>query len=184
MPPVRSAFPSTQAWITTASPSVATARFTPRVRSDGRPTRTPTGTAPSTPQRTATTNDAPSFATIDAAIHPPMPASANWASESWPVNPVTTTRESTMIPNAALVVTASTAVVENTVATSTTPTARTGTRMAGRMRPDPTAGGRSVTSPRRGSDRPRTTSTRMITRNGTDSAQPSRVTTSPRCWVR
>jgi hypothetical protein len=48
----------------------------------------------------------------------------------------------------------------------------------GRVRPVPTRGSRSVMLPRSGSPRPRTTSTMMITRNGSESGMPWRCVAS------
>ena len=58
---------------------------------------------------------------------------------------------------------------------------------AGRTRPVPTRGSRSVMLPRSGRPRPRMTRTTMITRNGTASGTPGRCWASRRsvlqCWA-
>ena len=101
-----------------------------------------------------------------------MPANANCASESCPAYPVTTTSESTTIAVVAVVVAASTPFVGNPNAMIAMPAAASGNAMAGRTRPVPTSGGRSAASLRRGSARPRTMSTTMMTRNGTARPHP------------
>ena len=60
------------------------------------------------------------------------------------------------------------------VSSQTTASAASTRTTSGRTRPVPTRGSRSVMLPRSGSPRPRTTSTRMMTRNGTASAMPWR----------
>ena len=65
----------------------------------------------------------------------------------------------------------------NTTSATTPRTA--GTTSCHCVRPVPTSGGRSVASPRNGNARPRTTSTTMMIRNGTDAAQPERSVSGP-----
>ena len=64
--------------------SVATARLVPRVRIAGSATTTPTNVVPTTAASIATSNDHPLADIRRAAIHAPIPASANWHSDSCP----------------------------------------------------------------------------------------------------
>ena len=86
--------------------------------------------------------------------------------------------------SAALVVTASTRLVDNANVMSSTDPATTTPASGIRMWPLPTSGGRSAASLRSGRARPRATSTRMMTRNGTDSVQPWSAIGWPCCCVR
>src|SRR5581483_2924748 len=175
--------------MSSASPSVAIARFTPRVRRAGSPTTTPTGTAQSTPSRSATPKltwprlnvdrSSPPDAARDA-TYAPVPASAYCASESWPVYPVTTTSDRQTVATTIVVVTALTQLTwnpgypntESTWFSSIHMTATTTATTGSRTRPVPSRGIRSSTVPRSGRARPRNTSTAMMTTNGTAFDQP------------
>ncbi len=71
-------------WITSARPSVATARLTPRVRNAGSATTSPAGIATRMPTSAASQNGHPDVATSRAATQAPNPASAHWLSDSCP----------------------------------------------------------------------------------------------------
>ena len=83
--PTQRVFVKTIALTLIASPSVTTARLMPRVRSAGIAKSRPIGIVHTTAARTASSNGQPRSATRRALINAASPASANWASESWPV---------------------------------------------------------------------------------------------------
>ncbi len=152
-----------------ARPKVIMPRLTPRVRSAGIASTTPTSIAPSVPHSSAGKNAKPACAASSAPITPPMPAMAYCASEICPAYPVSTTIDSSSV--AVLKVTASAASVlpPNTVNMRTSVRAVVGNTILQRMRPVPIAGSRSDISPRSGSEEPRTTITTMITMSGSTS---------------
>ena len=67
--------------MTTASPSVATARLTPRARKAGSEIRIPTGIVNTTPTASATGNGKPNTAAMRLENSAPIPANAYCASD-------------------------------------------------------------------------------------------------------
>ncbi len=153
-------------------PRVTTARFTPRVRSAGRPKTKPTTTAVATPSGTAASKGQPWLDTSRPAAKAPTPPSANWARDSCPAYPVTTTTLRAIMAADIELTRATFQSVGRTVAASTARTAASPSAYRGERTAAPTAGRRSAVLPRTGSPWPRTTSTSTMTRKGTASETP------------
>src|ERR1700722_3734795 len=86
----------------TARANVTTANGRPRMRAAGRPTTIPTTMEPSAARTSAIGNGTPQLSVSGLSRNPAQPASTNWASESCPANPVTTTWERAMMAKARL----------------------------------------------------------------------------------
>ena len=152
--------------ITNDSASVVTARLTPRTRSAGSDTTTPTGTASRMPMATAIGNGRPQTSPASRpANSAPIPASDHWARLSCPAYPISTTSESATSAKIALVMTAfaQSSPKSNTesIAAAPAPTTTTG------FVTEPIEGRRSARKLRSGRGLPRTTRMATITRKGT-----------------
>ena len=160
-------------WIEMAAAIVTTASCTPRMRTAGRPTTTPTITATITPIRAAIGHGRlgpviamrfdprpiPSAIILDM-MNAAMPLNDIWASEICPVYPVSTTTDSMTIANTSAVWSAPANTVRrpafsNANATTATTVTQTSACSAMRRGRGDSGSRRSSTAPRTGSDRPR-----------------------------
>ena len=88
---------NSHAYAALAKARVTIARYMPRTRNDGMPMISAATTHTTTAKASAGRNCRLRWMSAPAMVMAPRPASANWASESWPAHPVRIVTDTTTI---------------------------------------------------------------------------------------